>query len=160
MKRERIFEIWRLMVGRCHNQNWNNYYTKTYYRDKGITVCDEWRFDFQNFKEWAMSNGYSDTLSIDRINPDGNYEPCNCRWITLEENRARARKGTHKRRSNKCNQNKVGRYEVRYSSVYGYYHTVKCGLMYHDAKVLQGKLEVEHRSPGGYYYNVVKTEKR
>lgn len=78
------------MVGRCHNPNWNNYFTKTYYKDKGITVCDEWRNCFDVFKKWALENGYSDGLSIDRVDEDGNYEPSNCRWITYEENRRRA----------------------------------------------------------------------
>lgn len=86
-KKERIYQIWRLMIGRCHNENWKNYYTSTYYRDRGISVCDEWRQDFYEFKRWALCNGYNDSLSIDRIDPDGNYCPTNCRWIPLAENR-------------------------------------------------------------------------
>lgn len=54
------------------------------YAQKGITVCDEWK-QFENFYAWAINNGYSDELSIDRINSDGNYEPSNCRWATAEE---------------------------------------------------------------------------
>lgn len=86
-KKERLYQIWRLMVGRCHNENWNNFYTSTYYRDRGISVCDEWRQDFYEFKRWALCNGYDDSLSIDRLDPDGNYCPTNCRWIPLSENR-------------------------------------------------------------------------
>lgn len=51
-----------------------------HYADKGVEVCSEWKKDFMNFREWALNNGYDDKLSIDRIDPFGNYEPDNCRW--------------------------------------------------------------------------------
>ena len=75
----RIYKIWQSMKARCNN-------TKTpYYGGRGITVCDEWLNDFKAFYDWAMANGYRDDLTIDRINNDGNYEPSNCRWITMKE---------------------------------------------------------------------------
>ena len=49
-----------------------------------MTICDEWR-DFPVFREWAVANGYDDTLTIDRINSYGNYEPSNCRWASVRE---------------------------------------------------------------------------
>lgn len=55
------------------------------YKNRGITVCDEWRNSFDAFYAWAIANGYSDNLTIDRINNDGNYEPSNCRWATYKE---------------------------------------------------------------------------
>ena len=54
------------------------------YGGRGISVCDEWN-EFKAFKEWAMNNGYSDQLTIDRINVNGNYEPDNCGWATQKE---------------------------------------------------------------------------
>lgn len=72
----RLWIIWSGMKHRCK-------FDKNYH-GRGITVCDEWQ-DFINFYNWAMFNGYSDSLTIDRINPYGNYEPSNCRWATYKE---------------------------------------------------------------------------
>lgn len=75
----RIYNIWNMMVARCHRKN-----TKGYpeYGGRGITVCDEWRNSFQSFYLWAMANGYNDELSIDRVDNDKGYFPDNCRWAT------------------------------------------------------------------------------
>ena len=81
--KERLYSIWLNMKHRCFNSNAINFRS---YGGRGITVCDEWKNDFQVFYDWAMSNGYSDNLTIDRIDNDGNYEPTNCQWITLSEN--------------------------------------------------------------------------
>ena len=55
------------------------------YKDRGITVCDEWLNNYPAFKEWALNNGYRDDLSIDRIDNDKGYCPENCRWATIQE---------------------------------------------------------------------------
>ena len=83
----RLYRIWAHMKERCYNLNYKHF---SDYGGRGITVCDEWKNDFAEFYNWAMSNGYSDDLTIDRINNDGNYEPSNCRWVdmnTQENNR-------------------------------------------------------------------------
>lgn len=82
LKNTRIYRIWCGMKRRCYNKH-NEHFDR--YGGRGIIVCDEWKADFMNFYDWAMSNGYNDKLSIDRINNDGNYEPSNCRWANQKQ---------------------------------------------------------------------------
>lgn len=82
LSRTRLYRTWSGMKTRCYNERWKNYKN---YGGRGVVVCDEWKHNFEAFYDWAIANGYADDLTIDRINVNGNYEPSNCRWITLEE---------------------------------------------------------------------------
>lgn len=89
-KKQRLYSIWRDMRKRCRNKNTT--YHKDYV-DRGIVVCDEWQ-KYETFRDWALENGYKDNLSIERINVNGNYEPNNCKWITISEQQLNKR-NTH-----------------------------------------------------------------
>lgn len=88
----RIYSIWLNMKDRCTNVN-NNHYKD--YGGRGITICQEWQDDFETFCKWSLENGYNDDLSIDRISVNGNYEPSNCRWITMFDQMANTRKNVY-----------------------------------------------------------------
>ena len=88
LSRKRIYGIWRNMHSRCRYPTASRY---KQYGGRGIRVCPEWK-NFQSFALWAMANGYRDDLTIDRINPDQNYEPSNCRFLSKDANSKRSRK--------------------------------------------------------------------
>lgn len=90
----RLYRIHRSMKDRCYKENHKSYKD---YGERGIRVCEEWlgKDGFLNFYSWAMNNGYSDDLTIERKNMDGNYEPDNCCWITMEEQQKNKRSNVY-----------------------------------------------------------------
>lgn len=79
----RLYQTYINMKRRCYYKKDIHY---KYYGERNITVCDEWRESYLNFRDWALKNGYSDNLTIDRKDNDGNYTPGNCRFIPLSVN--------------------------------------------------------------------------
>ncbi|HFL2403586.1 TPA: hypothetical protein ACG3PH_001964 [Clostridioides difficile] len=80
VQNKRLYSIWKGIISRCTDKN-NKRYNR--YGERNIIVCDEW-FCYDNFANWALSNGYSEKLTIDRINNEGNYESSNCRWVDIK----------------------------------------------------------------------------
>lgn len=113
---DRLYRKWIDMKSRCLNPNSCNY---MHYGGRGIVICDEWigKEGFENFRTWAMSNGYTEGLSIDRIDRDGSYCPDNCRWTT------RRVQNINKRPSSPNTSGYVG--IKKHSSGKGWYGSVK-----------------------------------
>lgn len=91
-KYHRLYVCWQSMKDRCYNAN------RCQFKDwggRGITVCKEWLNDYTSFKKWALQNGYSDNLTLDRIKVNEGYSPNNCRWITKIEQNKNTRRCKH-----------------------------------------------------------------
>lgn len=90
---ERLYAVWQTMKKRCQNKNNKGY---KYYGARGVKICCEWN-DYSNFKQWAYTNGYDDKApygecTIDRIDVNGDYEPKNCRWVSMAIQNSNKRK--------------------------------------------------------------------
>lgn len=89
----RLFHVWMNMKQRCNNPNHHAY---DEYGGRGIKICNEWESDFESFEKWAFANGYDENApkrmcTLDRIDVNGNYEPCNCRFISNAEQQGNKR---------------------------------------------------------------------
>ncbi len=123
LRQNRIYSIWRNMLNRCKLKT-NKAYTD--YGARGIKVCEDW-LKFEGFYNWAINNGYNEKLTIERINNNGNYEPNNCKWATMEEqgNNKRNNKiidinGIKKTFAKWCKEYNIKEYVVRNRLKYGW----------------------------------------
>ena len=145
LKNTRLYTIWSLLKGRVLNPK-NKQYSD--YGGRGITICEEWKNDFMSFYDWAMKNEYSDELSIDRIDNDGNYCPENCRWTT----RTIQQRNQRKRRDNTSGYKGVSyykNYKMFEARIHinkkqirlGYFQTAVEGAIAYNNYIIENNLE-------------------
>lgn len=143
----RLYVIWNNMKQRCYNTKSKAY---QWYGSKGITVCNEWLKNYENFKQWALENNYSDSLTIDRINNNEGYSKDNCRWISLSDNIKKSqseRELSILNSSGKKNiswNNYKNKYDLIINKTYvGSYHTIESAIIDRDWFINQGKERIE-----------------
>lgn len=88
MAHTRLYRIWLGMKTRCGNPKHPHYND---YGGRGIAVCEEWKNSSKSFCDWAMSNGYTEELTLDRVDVNGDYCPDNCRWATMKDQHSNRR---------------------------------------------------------------------
>ena len=132
------------MMERCYLPSCANYKR---YGGKGVTVCEEWH-DINKFAEWVESSGYAPGLTIDRIDPSGNYEPNNCQWLTRSENSKKSH--TDKKKKAKEMVEVVhGRWEYSHTDTSGGGNlaVVKCSVCGHENYAIARYITEGHYCP-------------
>lgn len=141
-RQDRLYTIWQNMKQRCCGKTCKDY---PQWGGRGICVCDEWKDDYAAFREWALSNGYAQGLSLDRIDVDGNYSPQNCRWADWST-QSRNKTNSHNYMINGEKKNLVDladEYGIKYGTLYQRVHLYKWPI----EKALE--LPVRNNSVGG-----------
>lgn len=153
IKTKRLRGIYHGMKERCYNKNIESYKN---YGGRGIKICDEWKNSFEKFYEWAIENGYDreapkGKCTIDRINNDGNYEPSNCRWISMQEQNKNKRKPQRKSREYNIFNEELNckQIEKKYGiSQQLFKYRIKKGMSYEEAVTTEKKRGIEYTKRG------------
>lgn len=135
----RLYRIWAGIIQRCCNDRERYEWEK--YGGRGINVCAEWH-KYEAFRDWALSNGYSDKLTIDRIDVNGDYCPNNCRWATIYEQNNNKR--TSKYISFNGKTGTVREFADEYGLAYScLYERLKLGWSIEDALLTPSRKDVQ-----------------
>ena len=153
IKTKRLRGIYHGMKDRCYNKNAKAYKN---YGGRGLKICDEWKNSFEKFYEWAIENGYDreapkGKFTIDRINNDGDYEPSNCRWISMQEQAKNKRRPQRKSKKYNIFNEKLNYKEIeeRYGiSQQLFKYRINKGMTYEEAVTTEKKRGIEYTKRG------------
>ncbi len=119
---ERLGNIRNAMIQRCYKEDYHGF---KYYGAKGVTVCDEWK-DPMVFRDWALDNGYSDELTIDRIDEAKGYFPDNCQWITQHEQVLKQSRNSNRTKEDHHIYEREGKFVVEFIKGRGKNRVIQC----------------------------------
>jgi len=140
----KLYQSWKRMINRCYDPNNASY---RHYRKKGVEVCIEWKYSFENFLRWAIEHGWSEGLSLDRIDNNGDYSPNNCRWATSK---------TQARNRDSCiylTHNGETKSLIEWCEVFGVPHYLPCNRIRRGCTDFDEIFsKVNRQTGGGLYY--------
>ena len=136
---KRLQAILNGMKTRCYDKNQSEKYK--YHYGRGIKICDQWRTDTKSFIDRALSNGYDESLSIDRKDNDGDYTPSNCRWVDRREQTLNSRLRSDNTTSERCVSMLRGKYQLTIDGKYiGIYNTVLEATVKRDSIIKKDRI--------------------
>lgn len=163
LSQSRLYRAWQNMKNRCDRETDISYKN---YGERGITYTNEWG-EFIPFRDWALSNGYEEDLTLERINVNGNYEPSNCTWVPMSEQSKNKRTNVHisYKGETKVLKDWAKHFDVPYSSIIGWYEKgvieekfddLLKGIKYskEEARYITYKSEKKKREEWAEYFNI------